>query len=302
MHQHFIPVYLLDIMTNNFTEVKTLLGHSNLAFSIECLLSFVNNAAEKIWLIIFEDGTLTPEDRIHLHESLSNSTIIDRNKCDKIVLDKLASYPACLKYRKSILYARKIFDLMLFDEKDTLYIDSDVFFVRKFSLPKFGAIPVFMYDSQNAYSFKPSEFLRLSYPIFPKVNSGFFFFPKEQFDLNYIEEILQNGVIKKSYIRGISWLEQTIWSFLASRYATLQYFCRLEVVMATEVLTIGDQTVCIHLVSTFRNHFEKVKTYARAIKPNEAAVSIQLVSAKRTLKAHHFYVERILKTLKRLLK
>jgi hypothetical protein len=289
-------------MMNTFIEVKTLLGHANLDFSIECLLSFVENASEKIWLTIFEDGTLTPKDREQLQKALQHSSIIDRDECEALVLHKLNAYPACTQYRKTTIYARKIFDLMLYDDKDTLYIDSDVYFVKKFSLPLFGAEPVFMHDSQNAYSFKPSEFLQIKFPIYPKVNSGFFYFPNKQFDLEYIELILKNKTINRGYIRGISWLEQTMWSFLASRNKSLKYFNPVEIIMATESLAIGNETIAVHLVSTYRNHFEKVKEYARELTSHDRPTSLQLISAKRLLQRHHFYIERVIKRVRRFVK
>ena len=287
-----------------FIQVKTLLGHKNLDFSIECLLSFLINSYDKIWITIFEDGTLTSDDIYRLQTLIPDSTVIDRNECEAIILKKLLHYPSCSHYRKTTIYARKIFDIMLYDENDAIYIDSDVFFVKKFKLPDFGLYPVFMYDSENAYSFKPNEFLYIKFLIFPKVNSGFFYFPSKQFDLDYIELILKDKFIHRGFIRGISWLEQTVWSFMASRYAKLSYFNTLEVVMAQKQLAIDSQTICVHLVSTYRNHFDKVKKYASdkytaAVDNHDGFDIISLVSARRPLRAYDFYIERIIKTMKR---
>lgn len=281
---------------NKLLEVKTLLGHNNLSFSIECLQSFVQNASEKIQLTIFEDGTLTEDDRRLLLRSLPDSRVINKAECEKVVFNKLAAYPACLNYRKTVVYARKIFDLMLYDEQDCLYIDIDVYFLKKFSLPKFSDSPVFMLDSINAYSFKPAEFLRISFPIFPKVNSGFFFFPAAQFDLRYVETLLQNPTINKGYLRGISWLEQTIWSFLASRHSSLYYFDYNQVVMSVSKTPVNHNTICVHLVSTFRGQFESVKALGKNFRNNEGHMEpIKLIFAKQPLRAHHLYTERIIR-------
>ena len=145
---------------------KTLLGHKNLDFSIECLQSFLKYSCDEIHLQIFEDGSITDEDVEKLLSGLKNSVIIKKSERDAKLEPILANFPACQSYRNSTNYAQKIFDMVLFDDRDVFYIDSDIYFLKSFSLPKMDEMPVFMWDTQNAYSFTPVDLLKINIPIF----------------------------------------------------------------------------------------------------------------------------------------
>ena len=96
-------------------------------------MSFLINSHDKIWIIIFEDSTLTFDDIYRLQFLIPDSTIIDGDEYEAIILKKLLHYSSCYHYSKTTIYARKIFDKTLYDENDAIYIDSDIFLLKNLS-------------------------------------------------------------------------------------------------------------------------------------------------------------------------
>lgn len=279
---------------------KTLLGHNHLDFSIECLQSFLHYSCDEIHLEIFEDGSLTEIDEEKLLSCLKNSVIIKKKERDLKLEPLLNKYPVCKHYRNSTNYAQKLFDVMLYDDQDVLYIDSDIYFLKSFVLPKLGDTPVFMYDNQNAYSFTPIDLLKIDVPVFPNVNSGIFYFPQKLFSLDFIEQLLNNNVINKGVKKGIPWLEQTIWSFMAAKSKSISYFDPRQIIMANFALKTDADTVAIHLVYYFRTHIKQL----RLIPPprlEAACSSIQLNTQTSYLNKMDFAIEKITKKMKRMI-
>lgn len=280
-------------------KCKTLLGHKNLDFSIECLRTFVDNCSDEVHLQFFEDGTIDDSDKIKLLSNFKNSTIISKEDRDQKINYKLQEFPLSLSYRNNVIYAQKIFDVMLYENEDLLFIDSDVFFLKKFTLPCFGLTPVFMTDVENAYSFHPLDFLKINIPIFPRINTGFFYFPKEIFNLPFIEGLLSDEVIKKGFTNRIPWLEQTIWSFLAAKENTVSYFNKSQVIIAEKELKVSADTIAVHLVSTYRNHFSKLKAQCERSREVLTFAQIELENKRKFLNKFEFGLERIIKKTKR---
>lgn len=238
---------------------KTLLGHNNLDFSIECLQSFLKHSCDEIQLQIFEDGSITDADEERLLSGLKNSIVVRKRERDKKLEPILANYPACKNYRNSTNFSQKLFDIMLYDNQDLFYIDSDIYFLKKFVLPQFDEMPVFMADNQNAYSFTPVDLLKINIPVFPNVNTGVFYFPQNLFNLNFIEQLLNDSVVTKSLNRRMNWSEQTIWSFLAAKSRSISYFNPDQLIMADFTLRTDSETIAIHLVYYFRTHIKQLR-------------------------------------------
>lgn len=77
-------------------KCKTLLGTWGLNFSITCLKSFVQHSEQEIQLEIFEDGTLTQDNKKQLLSAFPTCILIDKTARDQVITDKLAKYPSCL--------------------------------------------------------------------------------------------------------------------------------------------------------------------------------------------------------------
>ena len=277
-------------------KFKTLLGQKNLDFSIECLRSFLENSIDKIELQIFEDGTLTTADHTKLVSSLKNTTVIMKNEREDTIYRILSNYPYCQMYRTSSPYAQKLFDVMLYNDSNLFFIDSDIYFLCKFKLPEFGNIPAFILDKQNAYAFTPSQFLTIHDPIFPRVNSGLFYFPRRYFSLDLLERLLSEGLWKKKGI--ISWLEQTLWAFLAGQSDRIGYFDDSQIMMARQNLSVDDKTIAVHLVSSYRFHFQFLKSLTRN-NPENGIQNIKLVSTRNFLNKYEFVADRLKKRIYR---
>lgn len=280
---------------------KTLLGTKGLDFSIRCLKSFLEYSKQKIHLQIFEDGTLTANNKEKILSALPNSIIVDKIKRNEIIKKKLAKYPQCLHYRNSTNFAQKLFDIMLYEDEDTFFIDSDIIFIKKFNLPQFGVEPVFMADSHNAYTFTPYEIFRVKYPVFPFINSGILYFPRNLFDLNFIETLLSDKVIKQSLINKTQWSEQTIWSLLAAKANNVCYFDYDQVVMAQEVIQkqkIKDDIIAVHCVSSLRDTaFEVVKDVIPVV--DDLYHTINLIKIQDSLSKIAYAIEKYRIALKR---
>ncbi len=279
--------------------VKTLLGHKNLQFSIECLNSFLKNSKDKIFLQIFEDGTLTEDDASLLSAQLNDVVIVAKKERDSKLKGLLYRYPLCDQYRNNIPYAQKIFDVMLYDSADLLFIDSDIFFLRSFELPSFGQFPVFISDSEHAYSFTPMEFFKIKLPIYPRVNSGFFYFPKTLFSLDFIEELLKDEIINRGLKRRNPWLEQAVWSFLAANAKKVSFFNRRQIVMAEKKLKVDERTIAVHLVSTYRSHFSELQNKTSCSSALDEFSVVELEKEVKFLSKFEFAVERLMKRTKR---
>jgi hypothetical protein len=278
-------------------QCKTLLGHNNLDFSIECLQSFLHHSCDEIHLQIFEDGSITSDDEEKLLSSLENSVVIKKQERDVLVEAILADYPACLQYRNTTNFALKLFDIVLYNDQDVLYIDSDIYFLKKFVLPKFDEMPVFMFDTQNAYSFSPVDLLKINVPVFPNVNTGLFYFPRNLFNLDFIEELLSDPVITKSFKKCMNWSEQTIWSFLAAKSRSISYFDCNQIIMADFALKTDAETIAIHLVYYFRTHIKQLRLLPA---PNETPCSsININLQSNYLNKKDYAIEKMVKKIKR---
>lgn len=275
---------------------KTLLGHHNLDFSIECLQSFLRHSCDEVFLEIFEDGSITDADEAQLLLSLKNSTVIRKKERDEKLGPILENFPACQNYRNSTNFSQKLFDIMLYDDRDVLYIDSDIYFLKKFVLPKLDEMPVFMADNQNAYSFTPIDLLKINIPVFPNVNTGFFYFPKNLFDLAFIEDLLNDPVIIKCFSKLPNWSEQTIWSFLAAKSRSICFFDANQVVMAGFVYNIQPETVAMHLVFYFRTYIKRLRILPVA--ETETCAAIKLTSHSAYLNKMDFALEKLKRKMK----
>ena len=284
-------------------KCKTLLGTWGLDFSITCLKSFVQHSEHEIQLEIFEDGTLTHDNKEQLLSTFSNCAIIDKPIRDNIVVKKLAEHPACLNYRNSTGYAQKLFDIVLYEDQDVFYIDSDILFLKKFKLPEFSGTPIFMSDTFNAYSFTPQEFLKINFPIFPYINSGIFYFPQKLYNLDFIEQLLNDKIIINGLIKKIPWLEQTLWAFLLAKSKNIFYFDHNQIVMAQQVMkipvneNITDQTIAVHLVSSLRGHVfpELLKIDAHIVDDTADCKQIKVEATKGYLSTLSFAIDRLKK-------
>jgi len=280
-------------------QCKTLLGSKNLDFSIACLQSFIQNSYDEVHLQIFEDGSIDEQHENKLLRALPNSTIVKKAIRNEVIEDKLAAYPNCLKFRNENVLAQKLFDIALFKEEDIFFIDSDIYFLKKFKLPAIDKDPVFIYDTQNAYSFHPANFLNVPYKIFPSINTGFFYFPYKLFNVVLLEEILSNKNVGQGFTKYKVWAEQTLWAFLSAPSQQINYFDPAQIAMARKQLLFDEHTVAIHLVSSYRYHYKELSETTQ--QTGSVYTDVKLLSTQKHLSKVNFLIERVNKIIGRYL-
>jgi hypothetical protein len=274
-------------------KFKTLMGARNIEFSIDCLRTFIQQSRDTFQLEIFDDGTLTQADQQTIFASLKNTSIVLAHDAKERVLDRLACFPACMEYRNKHVHARKLFDVMLYNQEDLYFIDSDVYFLRSFALPEFNGLPTFLSDKQNAYAFNPLDFFSIEFPIFPKINSGMFYFPWKSFDLEFLEKVMVSMKSRKAVDHV--WIEQTLWAFLSGQSPVIQYFDERQVCMSRADFRVDRETVAVHLVTPYRYHYENLKTRGGAA--NEQRSTIRLKRQTLRLGKYDFALERLSKKI-----
>ena len=275
---------------------KTLLGHENLDFSIECLRSFINKSYDVIHLEIFEDGSITEQDAEKLTALLPNSSVIYRSQREQIIAEKLAWYPNCLYIRNlPIVFPIKLFDTILYDNQDFWYIDSDIFFIRNFKLPEGRDEPIFMKDTWNSYAFSIYDFIKIKYPIYPKINAGVIYFPTKSFDLNFLENVLNDHLIAKN--REHFLMEQTLWAFLFGQSKTVNYLDPLQVMMGKKHIKLNHETIAVHLVYSYRDQLKNIKKFRIEDADENRYEPIRLLKAPVHLSKISYAVNRVSKKI-----
>jgi hypothetical protein len=172
---------------------------------------------KNIPIYLHDDGTLDDESKNRLL-NIENTHIIGKDYADNKVLEYLADYKSCKRYR---FETNKLFNptkMKLFDfyflssSKNILCIDSDVLFINK---PEIlinlisKSTPFYFPDFQNSYSFCKST----NASVLPNVNVGIFYIPLEtHYDINAIEFAL-NDLFTIGMTNG-GWIEQSAWSHM----------------------------------------------------------------------------------------
>ena len=238
---------------------------------------------------------LTASDKVYLSTEIEHCTIIDKAGRDARLQVMNQQFPHCIKFRNENVLGQKIIDLLVLGE-EVLFIDSDVLFLKNFRLPGFH-LPTFIKDTQNAYVFHPLR-QQEKFKVFPKVNTGFFYFPFVSNALDKLEEQLANKNIFKDIKRLPCWAEQSLWALLAGFFNTIDYFSEKEIAMPGKQIN-ENIPVAIHLVSTYRNRIDYYKQHIRA--NTDKPVTLSLVCANNKLSLLEYRFERIQKRMARFL-
>jgi hypothetical protein len=240
-------------------RVSTLLGHAQVAMAMTCLSSLLRYSAEPLRLRLHDDGTLTPEDRERLVDSLTGAEkpeFLPRAEADERLGEILAGYPALCGFRERNPLALKLVDVALLADEDLAYCDSDVLFLRPFRglfrLPP-GTEALFMRDRQEAYSVRSWHLPVYGVPrLASRLNTGLVVFKAGAFDLDLADWFFARPQLQRTPV----WAEQTCWALLAG-----QVDCRLfdaaRIVIPTDQIVRQEQ-VALHFVSSVRSWLASV--------------------------------------------
>ena len=248
----------LDLNPNP-TNVRTLLCHRDVDLAINCLGSMLKYSVDPVRLVIHEDGSLTPSDRIKLAEGLPGSWIFDRSETDSIMSVRLASYPNALAFRQSSVWGLKLLDVVIAESGLCFYIDSDIRFFRPFRGLFVDAATkgrsVFLRDTVwQAYSIRPWHLLdNRSLQVASGINTGLTLFDPDLFDLDYVDWFLKQ--LDWRYLPA--WTEPTCWAALALRAdghaVDPRQLCNLYPSASVTNLTIG-----AHFLSSYRANWNSL--------------------------------------------
>lgn len=200
------------LRANNPTIMVTLLGEYlfKKTWFTRCTETW-NLAKLSHPIYIINDGSLSRESK----EKLASMGFIVAPEIDvdAAVNSVLSIYPALDELRKKAVLFKKIIDTsVFFTDKKILFVDSDVIFTKRFILPIDAPSLLFCIDDIPGYGGSWQAPLR--HPIVTGLNSGFIYFDPAIIDLNYLDYIAYNYLLKT---KNIWWLEQTCWALLAGR-------------------------------------------------------------------------------------
>lgn len=233
----------------------------------QCLSSLLRYAAPPVTLCV-HDGGLEAGDDDALSQSLG-ATVAAEPSAREAVLERLARFPACRRYRERHVLARKLFDpVLLSGDESVTYCDADVLFRRPFaglgSLTG-GADVVFQQDVQEAYSLRSwQQVLAPRLRLASRVNSGLVAIKCAAFDLDRLEWFLSHA----HWQRTPEWVEQTAWALLASRLRARLVEPRQWAIAGEDV---GDP-IAVHFVAARRALLQPAleSAHDRSAEPPEA--------------------------------
>ncbi len=218
------------------------------------LVSFYELSGLRLPLLIYSDGTLSERHFRELAAVFPEATIVRSNAGEKIVTDRLSSYPNCLRFRTLQPYARKLIDLpILCGSPLMLILDSDVFFVKRpqelmmhLEL-KDSKRFVFERDPQEAYFASRADIEeRFGVSIASRVNVGIVVADVTGFDYSRIEQWLGQDSVASH-----PWAEQTLWAMYAGQEQTVLLGEGYDV---TEEAHIEPKTVAKHYIRPIRDY------------------------------------------------
>jgi hypothetical protein len=199
--------------------LRTLLCHRDVDLAIHCLSSAVQLSADPVQLVIHEDGSLTDEDREKLAAGLPGSRILDRERADEIMAERLAKHPHARAFREGSVWGLKLLDVVLAEPGLCFYLDGDIRFFRPFS----GLFAneatrgrcVFLRDTVwQAYSIRPWHLMsRRGLKVASGINTGLTLCDPAIFDLDFIDWFLA----QPDWRVIPAWTEPTAWAALAMR-------------------------------------------------------------------------------------
>lgn len=252
---------------------------------LRCLGSLVRSASGAR-LALHDDGTLTAEDIENLEKTLPVAEVVSRRRANEAMQEALGRYPACAAMRAENVLMLKLFDVALMgSDADIRYCDTDVLFFRAvsglFDRNDGSPAAVFMRDSNHAYAARPWHLLGPEALHLPRyVNSGLFMFPRDRFDLEFLDWLLSQDRIRSIFAHIASWAEQTCWAALAFR-AGCGLWDQERIAVVNDRWRLNDRSVAAHFVSSSRNRFAEVLgQVSGANAPDREPVSVTVTETR----------------------
>jgi len=235
--------------------VATQICHRDVCTGLVCLSSLQRRVGNCAKIQMYDDGSLTNEDRVILTDCLPNSQIILRTERDEVVDEALAKYPHCRRFRHESKFATKGIDIPLTSIDEITYCDSDIYFFRSspsfLNRTQYGSEAVFMEDIHETYNLRPWHLLgRDSVKLGSRICAGFILMRRTAYDLDLIEWVL--GKYAAAFRKSPWVTEQVLWAAHAAqvRSSTVD---RSQLAIIRPGERINPRLIAGHFVSTYRH-------------------------------------------------
>jgi hypothetical protein len=222
--------------------------------SLFCLYSLGTRGAVPFSARLYDDGTLTAEQKRMLLRALPRSTIIDNATIETTLNEMLpaSEFPVLRRLRKSYPHIRKLTDIHSAPGAWKLVLDSDMlFFARPEALIDWShdpQSPIFLQDTENSYGYPLESMQALAgYPIPELVNVGIFGFNSHDICWQTLETWCRTLIAEHSMHYC---LEQALCAMLSARFANRVCLPANDYIVAPDSLqTAPAKPVLHHYVS-----------------------------------------------------
>lgn len=275
--------------------VSSLICHAHIPMALDCLGSVARLCEEPIRFQIHDDGSLTGEDHHLLEDRLPVERIISREEADACMQERLAGYPSLMVLRKELVLALKLLDgPSMRGGEDYLFCDSDIFVLRRYSLPVWASPIALMRDRHPSYSMRSWGLLCSSVKMPACANSGFIYAKSGSVDLDFLEWF----VSQRRHRAILPMLEQTAWAALGMRVG-----CEVLDGDQVRVMREGEDTeslVAGHFTARTRHLLPKFVERSRGADVQAEAVRIRVDSPGRCTASDLavYEVQRVLSRMK----
>ena len=267
--------------------IETLLCHAHVPMASRCLASLRRCHGPAFRLRVRDDGTLTDEDCARLESEQPGTRFVRRREVDAEMLETLAKYPTCRFYREHYPISLKFMDLPLLATGPTVFCDSDIFFVRRFTgfhrLIEPRNPLIFTRDLTMAYAVRYWHLLgREPLRLMSRTNSGIMIVDPRTADLDFMEWVLAR--IGTEQIHHV--VEQTYWSAQAARVGGCRYLAPEQIGYPPKDTTaarlpLPARLVAWHLISPLRQWLDRLEEAPLEAAGREPAVDLRTVPARR---------------------
>lgn len=284
--------------TNVSPRVHTLACEAHIHFAIPCLQSLAALSAQKLTVVVHDDGSITESSRDLLLQSLPDARWVSRGHADDYLTDLLSKWPNVSRARKLLPHVMKLIDIGLIEQADNVirYVDTDMMFFRPFRglfEDKDGDTSgAFLTDSNSSFGarigdFKPLGPLRLV----RRLNSGLFWIRSSAVDYERIEYLFRNWGLPRILQYG-GWFEQAVW-------ANLAWLSQCKVFDSSQMITAHARypeytgLVGVHFVTPTRAQLQQI--IADPLFPSEGAPSNHRAETIRLLESQPYGLPSALK-------
>jgi hypothetical protein len=261
--------------------VATLVCKRHMEMAIRCLGSFLRYCRSPVGVHVFEDGSLEESDRAKLMDAFPSARLYAREGRDLEFEAVLDSKPNCRRHRARNPMMLKLLDVPLTIGRPYFYCDTDVLFLKAFSLEgvraRLDTDFVFMRDIRQGYSAGLRQFVfHPGLKILSQVNAGVMAVPFGRYDLDFVEWFLGH---EPFHVFG-DVIEQSCWATMPNgKGAALVDGSQL--ICFGRTAKVSPETIGIHFIGSTKTqmggYFERSESTAKTESP---AIALRLEQAR----------------------